>query len=164
MAIWYILFTAKWYILCPFGKLCGHLVHWYVARRKIWQPWSSISKLRSAASKVPEGIKVDILIAIINYCAAIFCSSSGDLCFVTIQIYFLFSKFLKAFIFLNYTQIVWHNGNTYKVPRTALQGVGKGLKSSPWWDSNPGSFVLEADAMPMYYATPPGQRINFFQL
>jgi hypothetical protein len=31
-------FTAKWYILWPFGIFYGHLVH-FVGHRKIWQPW-----------------------------------------------------------------------------------------------------------------------------
>jgi hypothetical protein len=68
MANWYILwpfgtfyghlvhFMAIWYILWPFGTFYGHLVHfmtiwwcssnsvyfpkfWYIASRKIWQPW-----------------------------------------------------------------------------------------------------------------------------
>jgi hypothetical protein len=36
-------FPAVWYILWPFGIVCGHLVYFppflYVAPRKIWQPW-----------------------------------------------------------------------------------------------------------------------------
>jgi hypothetical protein len=37
----FVYFTAKWYILCPFGTFCGRLVYfppfWYVAPRRIWQ-------------------------------------------------------------------------------------------------------------------------------
>jgi hypothetical protein len=35
-----------WYILWSFGIFCGHLVNfspfWYVAARKIWQPWYGV--------------------------------------------------------------------------------------------------------------------------
>jgi hypothetical protein len=38
----FVYFTAKLYILWPFGTFFGHLVHflpfWYVVPRKIWQP------------------------------------------------------------------------------------------------------------------------------
>jgi hypothetical protein len=47
-----VYFTAIWYILLPFHIVCsrsvvfcGNVVYfspfWYVAPRKIWQPWSS---------------------------------------------------------------------------------------------------------------------------
>jgi hypothetical protein len=38
-------FTAKWYILWPFGTFCGHLVifpFWCVVPRIIWQPWRTL--------------------------------------------------------------------------------------------------------------------------
>jgi hypothetical protein len=38
----FVYFTAKWYILCPFGAFCGHLVDffpfWYVVPRKSGNP------------------------------------------------------------------------------------------------------------------------------
>jgi hypothetical protein len=40
-----VYFTADWYILRTFVKVCGHLVQfspfWYVVPRKIWQPCST---------------------------------------------------------------------------------------------------------------------------
>jgi hypothetical protein len=45
-AIWYILgpfgmFRAIWYILGPFGNVSWYISprFWYIAPRKIWQPW-----------------------------------------------------------------------------------------------------------------------------
>jgi hypothetical protein len=49
-----VYFMLIWYILLPFGTFCGHLVcfiyglfgifspFWYVAPRKIWQPWCHV--------------------------------------------------------------------------------------------------------------------------
>jgi hypothetical protein len=42
MVIWNIVHPSIWYILWPFCKFCGNLVHfqtyWYFLPRKIWQP------------------------------------------------------------------------------------------------------------------------------
>jgi hypothetical protein len=42
----FVHFTAKWYILWPFGAFCGNLVYfspiWYVSPTNIWQPWSGV--------------------------------------------------------------------------------------------------------------------------
>jgi hypothetical protein len=38
-----------WYILCPFGMFCDHLVYfspfWHIVPRKIWQPWTQLCSL-----------------------------------------------------------------------------------------------------------------------
>jgi hypothetical protein len=52
-------FTDIWYNLEPFGKVCGHLVHFFrfgmFGARKIWQPWfaSILVTLHLQRSEVP---------------------------------------------------------------------------------------------------------------
>jgi hypothetical protein len=59
VVIWNIVHTPHWYILCSLDiflapwQIFGHLVYfvpfWYVAPRKIWQPWFTIeANLRSS--------------------------------------------------------------------------------------------------------------------
>jgi hypothetical protein len=43
MTIWYKYFVAICFKLCQFDIFCGHFFYpppyWYIASRKIWQPW-----------------------------------------------------------------------------------------------------------------------------